>query len=101
MSDAGVPEQVPSPDPAGLNRLVGHVEVSGGTGGTVTYEWVEGGFLMLQHVDLEQYGQRMKGLEVIGHLRPFGEEPSEHLHSRYYDTAGNAPGLCMRSRAAR
>ena len=39
--------------------------------GTVTYEWMEGGFFLIQHVDLEQYGQRIKGIEIIGHERPF------------------------------
>jgi hypothetical protein len=29
------------------------------------------------------------GLEVIGHLRPFGEPPSEEICSRYYDSDGN------------
>jgi hypothetical protein len=92
MSDAGVPEQVPSPSPdlAGLNRLVGTWKVSGGVEGTSTYEWMEGGFFMLQHVEFAgQDGQLIKGMEIIGHLRPFGEEPSEHIRSRFYDTVGN------------
>lgn len=92
MSDAGVPEQVPAPSPdlAGLNRLVGTWKVSGGVEGTVTYEWMEGGFFMFQHVTLDgQGGQQIKGIEIIGHLRPFGEEPSEHIRSRFYDSVGN------------
>jgi hypothetical protein len=87
MSEHQIP--APSPDLAGLNRLVGTWKVTGGSEGSVTYEWMEGGFFMLQHVDLEQYGQRVKGLEIIGHLRPFGEEPSEHIHSRYYANTGD------------
>jgi hypothetical protein len=63
--------------------------VSGGTEGTVSYEWMEGGFFLIQRVDLEQYGQRTKGIEIIGHLQPFGEAPSEHVKSRYYDNMGN------------
>jgi hypothetical protein len=56
----------PSPDLGGLDRLVGTWKVSGGAQGRVTYEWMEGGFFLLQHVELEQYGQRIKGMEVIG-----------------------------------
>ena len=47
------------------------------------------GFFLIQHVDLEQDGQKIKGIEIIGHLRPFGEAPSADIHSRYYDTLGN------------
>jgi hypothetical protein len=52
------------------DRLVGTWEVSGGTQGKITFEWIEGGFFPIQHVDLKQYGQRIKGIEVIGHERP-------------------------------
>lgn len=79
----------PNPDLQGLNRLVGRWKVSGEAQGTVTYEWMEGGFFLIQHVDLEQYGQRNKGIEIIGHEQQFGAEPSEDIKSRYYDTMGN------------
>ncbi len=79
----------PNPDLKSLDRLVGTWKVSGGAQGTVTYEWMEGGFFLIQHVDLEQYGQQVKGIEIIGHLRPFGEPPSAEIWSRYYDTLGN------------
>ena len=52
------------------DRLVDTWEVSGGTQGKITFEWIEGGFFPIQHVDLKQYGQRIKGIEVIGHERP-------------------------------
>jgi hypothetical protein len=79
----------PAPDLRGLDRLVGTWNVTGGANGTVTYEWMEGGFFLLQHVDFEQEGQRIKGLEVIGHERPFGAEPGPDLKSRFYDSMGN------------
>jgi hypothetical protein len=63
-----------------LGRLVGTWTVSGEAEGTVTYEWTEGGFFLLQHVDLG--GNR--GLEVIGHESKYGEEPSADIRSRYY-----------------
>jgi hypothetical protein len=68
------------------NRLVGTWEVSGGAQGRVTYEWMDGGFFLVQRVELEQYGQKVRGIEVIGHLRPFGQEPSEDIKSRFYDS---------------
>lgn len=81
-SDVNVPPQAPEPNPdlRSLDRLVGSWSVSGDTAGTVTYEWAEGGFFLFQHVELG--GTR--GLEVIGHEKKFGEEPSEDIRSRYY-----------------
>jgi hypothetical protein len=73
-----------------LERLVGTWEVSGGARGRLTYEWMEGGYFLLQRVDLEQQGQRNKGLEIIGRERPFGAPgPSADVTSRYYDVHGN------------
>lgn len=91
-SDTQVQPQTPQPNPAlkCLDRLVGTWNVSGpDIHGQVTYEWMEGGFFLMQHVDFEHGGQKIKGLEIIGHLRPFGEEPSNDIKSRYYDTMGN------------
>lgn len=76
-------------DLEGLDRLVGRWRVSGGAKGETRYEWMEGGFFLIQHVDLEQYGQLVRGIEVIGHLRPFGEEPSPEIRSRFYSTTGD------------
>ena len=77
-------------------RLVGAWRVSGGTQGTVRYEWMDGGFFLIQHVELEQYGQQTKGMELIGRLRPFGEPQPGHplpllrQHRQH-------PGLCVRA----
>jgi hypothetical protein len=83
------PAAKPNPDMEGLNKLVGTWNVTGGAQGQVTYEWMEGGFFLLQHVDLEQDGQRLRGIEVIGHEQTFGAPPSEDIKSRYYDSMGN------------
>lgn len=82
---------IPIPRPAirSLNRLIGTWELSGDSTGTVTYEWMEGGFFLLQHVDMHLFGSDVKALEVIGHLQPFGEPPSPEARSRAYDTRGN------------
>jgi len=79
----------PGPDIRALDRLTGTWKITGGAQGTVTYEWMEGGFFLLQHVDLEHHGQRNKGIEVIGHLKPFGEPPSEEIRSRFYGNMGD------------
>jgi hypothetical protein len=79
----------PGPDLRALDRLVGTWTISGGAQGTAAYEWMEGGFFLLQRVELEQHGMKVKGMEVIGHERPFGAEPSADIRSRFYDNMGN------------
>lgn len=73
----------PNPDLKSLDRLVGTWAVSGGAEGTVRYEGTQGGYFLLQHVDLGGN----KGLEVIGHEQKYGEEPSQDIRSRYYGFA--------------
>lgn len=70
----------PNPDLKALDRLVGTWQVSGGAQGTVTYEWMEGGFFLVQRVELNG----SKGVEYIGHLHLFGEEPGLDIKSRFY-----------------
>ncbi|MBB5956324.1 hypothetical protein FHS29_002910 [Saccharothrix tamanrassetensis] len=74
---------------AALDRLVGTWKVTGGAEGTVTYRWLEGGHFLIQDVDLEQAGERIRGMEVIGRERPFGaEEAGPDLKSRFYGNKG-------------
>jgi hypothetical protein len=86
MSGEDSREQVekPNPDLKSLERLVGTWELSGEIQGRIRYEWMEGGFFLVQHVDLE-YGRKIKGIEVIGHLKLSGEKPSKNIRSRFYD----------------
>ena len=69
-----------------VDRLVGTWALSGDVWGTVTYEWMEGGFFLIQHVDL---GPEARGMEVIGHERSLGQEPSADVKSRYYGHTGD------------
>lgn len=81
-------EFTPSRALKSLDRLVGTWKVSGEAQGQVTYEWLEGGFFLMQRVELE-HGQKNKGIEIIGHERGFGAtEPSKDIKSRYYGAAG-------------
>ena len=71
-----------------LDRLVGTWRLSGALAGTVRFEWLDGHFFLLQHVDFVHDGRRVRGIEVIGHERRFGEAPSEDIRSRFYDSEG-------------
>jgi hypothetical protein len=76
---------VPNPDLKSLDRLVGTWKVSGGAEGQTTYEWMEGGFFLIQHVQLGED----KGIEIIGHEQKYGQEPSADIKSRYYGSMGS------------
>jgi hypothetical protein len=79
----------PSPGMGNLEKLVGTWKLGGDTEGTVTYEWLEGGFFLMQRVNMTLFGNNVKAIEIIGHLRPFGEEPGTDIRSRAYDSVGN------------
>ena len=78
----------PALDLQALKRLVGTWQLSGDTEGALTYEWLEGGFFLVQRFDFILFGHPVKGMEVIGHLRPFGEGPSPDIRSRVYSSLG-------------
>jgi hypothetical protein len=87
--DNGQDTHEPSPDLRRLGRLVGIWELSGDVGGRVSYEWMEGGFFLIQRVNmLQEDGSTSTGMEVIGHERPLGEEPSADVKSRFYSDTG-------------
>jgi hypothetical protein len=83
------PPAPPSAALTALDRLVGTWDVTGGAEGVVTYEWMPGGYFLLQRVRLTQFGQEVTGIEVIGNLHPFGEPVGEDVVSRFYDSTGN------------
>ncbi|MBC7929498.1 MAG: hypothetical protein H7Z38_02925 [Rubrivivax sp.] len=87
-----VQQPKPNPDLESLGRLVGTWKVSGGAKGTAIYEWMEGGFFLVQHVDLEHDGRKIKGIEIIGHEHEFGAEPSAEIKTRFY---GYLDGLTL------
>jgi hypothetical protein len=71
--------RAPNPDLKTLDRLVGRWKTSGGAEGKTRYEWMDGGFFLIQHVDLERDGEKIKGFEIIGHEQLFGAEPSKEI----------------------
>lgn len=49
-----------------------------------------GGFFLIQDIRLEQDGQPITGLEIIGRERSYGADgPSEDIKSRYYSSSGD------------
>ena len=82
-------DEAANPDLRSLDRLVGSWTLGEDTAGTATYEWLPGRHFLLQHFDLTLHGHRITGLEVIGHLKPFNEDPTIEIWSRAYDSNGN------------
>jgi len=82
----------PYPGLQSLERLVGTWDVSGpDIQGQVVFEWMEGGFFLMQQVDFIHGGHPIKGIEIIGYEREFGAtEPSQHIKSRWFDNGGNS-----------
>ncbi|MFH8405763.1 hypothetical protein ACH4FX_13440 [Streptomyces sp. NPDC018019] len=73
-----------------MERLAGRWRVDGGAQGAVTYRWLEGGFFLVQEVELAQAGRRITGIEVIGREKPFGAPtPGDEIRSRFYDSEGH------------
>jgi len=71
-------------DISSLDRLIGTWRISGGASGNIRFERLEGDFFLIQHVELEYGGRKIKGIELIGHLQFPGEKPSQEIRSRFY-----------------
>ena len=72
-----------------LDKLVGTWRVSGETQGTLSYEWLEGGFFLIARGDTVQGGKRTRHIEIIGYDRPAGGEPANAITSRLYTDKGD------------
>ena len=76
-----------SPNPAlrKLDRLVGRWTVSGKlVFGEIEYEWMEGAFYLIQHVDLTAFERPIQGVEYIGF-----DEDTQTLRSHFMDNHGS------------
>jgi hypothetical protein len=68
-----------------LDRLVGEWEVTGSfLQGVISFEWMEGGFFLVQRVDGEAGGRTIRGVEYIGF-----DEDTQTLRSHYLDIHGS------------
>ena len=71
----------PNPALRSLDKLVGTWQVSGEAQGQITFNWMEGGFFLIQTVDLDG-GAR--GTEFIGY-----DAESNSLKSHYFSNTGD------------
>jgi hypothetical protein len=71
------------------DRLVGTWAISGEAEGETTWEWMEGGFFLLQRGWTRRDGAEQKYLQVIGHDRLFGVERTEAITGRLYTDHGD------------
>jgi hypothetical protein len=79
-----------------LNRLVGLWNVDGDRiSGTVNFEWLEGGFFLVQKVDLIHDRRKIKGIEYIGFEQGWEEmqqtildSSNKDITSHYFDNQG-------------
>lgn len=85
------PPAHPHPALRRLDPLVGTWTMAGrdhGTDADLTstqrFEWLDGGFFLLQHTDSQHFGETGKGLEVIGY-----DYEHDTVMSHYYDNSGN------------
>jgi hypothetical protein len=71
----------PNPNPAlkSLAKLLGTWTISGEATGRVSFKWMEGGFFMVQDIDMAG----INGIEFIGY-----DECSRTLRSHYFDSRG-------------
>jgi hypothetical protein len=72
--------QEPIPQLECLERLIGTWEISGETlSGYVSYEWMAGGYFLIQHMELFTESQSLAGVSYIGSDPETGE-----LHSTFF-----------------
>jgi hypothetical protein len=80
----------PSPDLQALgDRLVGRWKVSGEAEGETSWEWMEGGFFLIQRGWARRAGSEQRYLQIIGCERPPGSEPAEAICGRLYTDHGD------------
>jgi hypothetical protein len=100
--DAGLHEQPPQPNPAlkSLDLMVGTWELKGHesdpdceTYGRPTFGWMDGGFYLIQHVDMDYIGCGIVGTEYIGY-----DEENDNLRSYFFDNVGPEPFWASRPR---
>jgi hypothetical protein len=72
------------------DRLVGSWKVSGESEGETTWEWMDGGFFLIQRGWTRRNGMVQKHLKIIGVDRMPGTEPA--ITGRLYTSTGHTVG---------
>lgn len=78
----------PRPELRQFDKLIGTWNISGEATGQTTFEWMDGGFFLIQHGELVRFGRKMKIVEYIGYEQKFGAEPPEEITSHAYTSMG-------------
>jgi uncharacterized protein DUF1579 len=85
----------PEPNPAleRLNVMVGTWDLRGRESGPdgeihgqVTFEWMEGGFYLVQRINIDHVGQKITGVEYVGY-----DGSNEVLKSYFFSNHGPGP----------
>ena len=88
-------DRSPQPNPAlkSLDVMVGTWELKGRESGPdgeihgqLAFEWLEGGFYLVQHVDIDYIGRKITGVEYIGY-----DESNQQLKSYFFSNQGPGP----------
>lgn len=93
-------QQTPKPNPAlkRLDKLVGTWDIKGRESGSygeitgrLTFDWLDGGFFLVQHTDINYVGRKIKGIEIIGYEWEYGADaPGQDCTSHYFDNMGHS-----------
>ncbi len=83
----------PNPALKSLDVMVGSWDLKGRESGPdgeiqgrVAFEWMEGGFYLVQRVDIDHAGQQIKGVEYIGY-----DDSDNTLKSSLFTNTGPGP----------
>jgi hypothetical protein len=83
-------QQAPSADLKALgDRLVGTWKISGESEGETSWEWMEGGFFLIQRGWSRREGMEQKYIQIIGYDRKPGSEPADAISGRLYTDHGD------------
>jgi hypothetical protein len=64
----------------------------GDINGRLSFAWMEGGFYLVQHVDVDYAGRKVNGVEYIGY-----DDASGSLRSYFFSNEGPGPSAVSRS----
>lgn len=80
-----IDQTLPHPALKTLDRLVGTWNISGPVvTGKVTFQWFDGGFFLVQRVNMTYQGRGIKGVEYIGYDESIGV-----FTSYFFDNVGH------------
>jgi hypothetical protein len=70
-------------------RLVGTWKISGGTQGETSYEWMDGGFFLIQRGRVSREGDEFEYMQIIGYDRTPEGGQSDEMVGRLYTSRGD------------